>query len=196
MGGGRNAPPSNEDIARVAVAALLDPDRHAGRTYRPTGPVLLSSSDMARILGEVLGRGVRHVEMPMWMFRKALRVMGPRFGVDAFQQTGLRHYLEEHKLGAFECGAPTEHVRQVAGVEPEDFGTIARRYAAQPQVQRNARNLLLAIVDFMRIGVTPGLDLDRVAWAQQHPPVQHPSLAARSAHWRSVREAQAGTGAT
>jgi uncharacterized protein YbjT (DUF2867 family) len=43
MGGWRNAPPSNEDIARVAVGALLDPHRHDGRAYRPTGPTLTRS---------------------------------------------------------------------------------------------------------------------------------------------------------
>src|SRR6516164_11556888 len=42
-GDSRNAPPSNEDIARVAVSALVNPSRHAGRTYRPTGPALLGS---------------------------------------------------------------------------------------------------------------------------------------------------------
>src|SRR5262245_41035598 len=46
FGGGRNAPPSNEDIARVAAAALMDPARHAGRRYRPTGPQLLGAEDM------------------------------------------------------------------------------------------------------------------------------------------------------
>ena len=40
----RNAPPSVDDIARVAVAALLDPARHAGKSYRPTGPKLLTNS--------------------------------------------------------------------------------------------------------------------------------------------------------
>ena len=39
-GESRNAPPSNEDIGRVAVAALMAPERHAGRVYRPTGPEL------------------------------------------------------------------------------------------------------------------------------------------------------------
>ena len=38
FGNSRNAPPSNEDIARVAVAVLMDPARHAGKSYRPTGP--------------------------------------------------------------------------------------------------------------------------------------------------------------
>jgi len=42
-GDSRNAPPSNEDIARLAVAALMDPGRHAGKTYRPTGPELLGA---------------------------------------------------------------------------------------------------------------------------------------------------------
>jgi uncharacterized protein YbjT (DUF2867 family) len=31
-----------EDIARVVVAVLMDPDKHAGKVYRPTGPALLS----------------------------------------------------------------------------------------------------------------------------------------------------------
>src|SRR5437879_1229063 len=35
-GNSRNAPPSNEDIARVAVGALMNPARHAGQSYRPT----------------------------------------------------------------------------------------------------------------------------------------------------------------
>src|ERR1700761_3178523 len=40
-GDSRNAPPSNEDIARVVVRALLDPTRHGGKIYRPTGPKLM-----------------------------------------------------------------------------------------------------------------------------------------------------------
>ena len=44
-GESRNAPPSVDDIARVAVAALLDPARHAGKSYRPTGPKLLSVAE-------------------------------------------------------------------------------------------------------------------------------------------------------
>jgi NAD(P)H dehydrogenase (quinone) len=43
-GAGRNAPPSNKGIARVAVGALLDPHRHDGRAYRPTGPTLTGLS--------------------------------------------------------------------------------------------------------------------------------------------------------
>jgi uncharacterized protein YbjT (DUF2867 family) len=53
-GDSRNAPPSNEDIARVAVAALMDPARHAGKSYRPTGPELLGAKDMAKAIGRAV----------------------------------------------------------------------------------------------------------------------------------------------
>src|ERR1700752_193461 len=59
-GGGRNAPPSNEDIARVSVGALLAPHRHDGRAYRPTGPTLLSGAEIAEAIGEALGRRGGH----------------------------------------------------------------------------------------------------------------------------------------
>jgi NAD(P)H dehydrogenase (quinone) len=55
-GDSRNAPPSTEDIARVAVAALMDPRRHAGKSYRPTGPKLLGGADMAEAIGHAVGR--------------------------------------------------------------------------------------------------------------------------------------------
>ncbi|MDT5256061.1 MAG: hypothetical protein QOD10_1141, partial [Mycobacterium sp.] len=68
IGAGRNAPPSNEDIARVAVGALLDPHRHDGRSYRPTGPKLLTGAEIAEAMGEALGRRVRHIDIPPRMF--------------------------------------------------------------------------------------------------------------------------------
>jgi uncharacterized protein YbjT (DUF2867 family) len=57
----RNAPPSNEDIARIAAAVLMNPVRHAGKTYRPTGPELLGGEDMAKAIGRAVGRSVRVV---------------------------------------------------------------------------------------------------------------------------------------
>src|SRR5438067_8563221 len=68
FGDSRNAPPSNEDIGRVAVAALMDPARHAGKSYRPTGPELLSAEDMANAIGRAVGRRVRVVPTPAWLF--------------------------------------------------------------------------------------------------------------------------------
>lgn len=56
------APVHEADIAAVAVAALLDPGRHAGRAYALSGPEPLSQLDRVRVLAEVLGRPVRFEE--------------------------------------------------------------------------------------------------------------------------------------
>ena len=49
FGDGLNAPPSNEDIARVAVGSLMNPERHIGKCYRPTGPKLIPGDDAAEV---------------------------------------------------------------------------------------------------------------------------------------------------
>src|ERR1700720_4142596 len=183
-GGRRNAPPSNEDIARVAVGALLDPHRHDGRAYRPTGPTLLTGAEIADAVGEALGRRVRHIDVPPRMFMKALRADEKRLGFDVFTQSGLRHYLPETALGTWEVGAPTTPVRDVAGVKPEDFLTIARRYVNGPDTRRTAGNFIREVWNFMLVGVLPMHRLDRFDRLQQHPQPAHPRFSAQSAIWR------------
>src|SRR5579872_5507587 len=58
LGNGLNAPPSNEDIARVIVGALTNPAPHIGKSYRPTGPRLLAPDEIAAAIGRALGRKV------------------------------------------------------------------------------------------------------------------------------------------
>jgi uncharacterized protein YbjT (DUF2867 family) len=180
-----NAPPSNEDIARVAVGALLDPHRHDGRAYRPTGPELLSGADIADAVGEALGRRVRLMEIPPWMFMRAIRVSAKQRGVDMYFESGLRHYLPETGLGAWEVGGPTTHVRDVAGVEPEDFLTIARRYVNAADARRTAGKMLHEIGNLMLTAVVPMHDLDRFDRLQQHPQPARPRLSAESPVWQS-----------
>jgi len=189
-GDSRNAPPSNEDIARVAVAALVDPGKHAGQAYRPTGPMLLSTREMAAILGRVLGRRVRRVEMPMWMFLKAARMQG----VGAFELSGFRHYVEDHRQGAFEFGAPTADVFAVTGRQPEDFETIARRYAAAPSAQRGFG--AGARADVLRTPMSSGYDLDRFERARGFPVPPNPLLSMEDDRWRSEHGLQPSPAAT
>ena len=190
-GAGRNAPPSNEDIARVAVGALVDPHRHDGRAYRPTGPNLLSGAEIADAIGEALGRRVRHMEISPRMFMKAVRVYEKRFGFDLFFQSGLRHYQTESALGSWEVGGPTTHVRDVAGVEPEDFVTIAHRYVTGPECRRTAGNLMRRLWEMMLIGVVPVHDLDSFDRLQQHPQPARPRFSGESVVWRNEHTASA-----
>ena len=190
-GAGRNAPPSNEDIARVAVGALLDPHRHDGRAYRPTGPTLLSGAEIAAAVGEALGRRVRHIDIPPWMFMRAVRVNAKRLGADLFFESSLRHYLPEYALGTWAVGGPTTHVRDVAGVEPEDFLTIARRYVTGPGIAPHRRQSHPPSLEFMLTGLVPMHRLDRFERRQQHPQPAHPRLSGQSAVWRNEHTAAA-----
>jgi uncharacterized protein YbjT (DUF2867 family) len=185
-GDSEDAPPSNEDIARVVVAALLSPDKHAGKQYRPTGPALLSATDMAEILSRVLGRKVRRIDLPWWMFLKA----APRQNAGAFLVSGLRYYVEDHKQGAFALGAPTNDVLEVTGRPAEDFETTTRRYAAQPEAQRNFRNWLHTFVDFMRTPLSTGYNLEQLDRELRFPMPPAPSLAMANERWKTEHGAQ------
>lgn len=141
------APPSVDDIARVVVAALTDPKRHAGRTYRPTGPELLSGSDMATILSQVFGRTVRSVPTPLWVFLKAAY----RYGESLALLSCMEHYAEESRRGAFATGAPNDDVARVTGRAAESFETVARRLAALPVNKRSPSRSLREFVDFLTV---------------------------------------------
>ena len=179
-GKSRNAPPSNEDIARVAVAALTDPARHAGKSYRPTGPELLGAEDMAKAIGRAVGRSVRVVPTPTWLFIEAARMAGMSIDV----MSNVRYYFEDHKRGAFELGAPTTGVLDVTGRPAEDFETIARRYAALPRNQRSFGNWLREFAQFMLAPLSPGFNLDRYDRELRRPFPLEPEFAPESSAWR------------
>jgi NAD(P)H dehydrogenase (quinone) len=179
-GNSRNAPPSNEDIARVAVAALMDPARHAGKSYRPTGPELLGAQDMAEAIGRAVGRSVSIVPTPAWLFMKTARMGG--LPIDLI--SGIRYYIDDHKRGVFALGAPTTDVLDVTGCAAEDFETIARRYAALPGSQRTPGNWLREFARFMIVPLSPGFKFDRYDRELRRPFPLHPEFATESKVWR------------
>lgn len=175
----RNAPPSNEDIARVAAAALVDPARHAGKSYRPTGPELLGAEEMAKAIGRAVGRSVRFVPTPTWLFMKGARMAG--FPIDLF--SGIRYYIDDYERGAFALGAPTSDVLDVTGHPAEDFETIARRYAAPLLKQRTFGNWLREFARFMVTPLSPGFNLDRYDRELRRPFPSEPQFAPESQVW-------------
>ena len=169
----------------------MDPRSHDGRAYRPTGPALLTGQDIADAVGEALGRRVRHIDVPN-MFMRAVRVNAKQLGADLFFESSLRHYLYESGLGTWEIGAPTTHVRDVTGSEPEDFVPIARRYVNATDTRRSAGRLLHQIWAFMLTGVVPMHRLDKFDRLQQHPQPAEPHYSAESAEWRSGHTGTSG----
>jgi len=179
-GDSRNAPPSNEDIARVVVAALRDPARHAGKTYRPTGPELLDAKDMAQAIGRAVGRSVKVMPTPAWLFMKAAKMGG--LPIDVL--SNVRYYVDDHKRGAFELGAPTNDVLDLTGRPAEDFETIARRYAAQPRNQRTFGNGVRQFAEFMMGPLSRGYNFERYDRELRRPFPSHPQFAPDSEVWR------------
>jgi uncharacterized protein YbjT (DUF2867 family) len=87
-GDGRAAVVTHDDIARAAVAALLDPSTHVGRTYDLTGPESLTFADIARVISEVTGREVRfHDETVEEAYASRAAYGAPDWQVDAWVST-------------------------------------------------------------------------------------------------------------
>ncbi len=101
LGEGTNAPPSNEDIARVVVACLIDPKPHVGKAYRPTGPRLLGPDEIAAIFGKVLGRRVRYQNAPLDLFLKVAKMLG----VSDYVISQLYRFLKDYQSDARSASA-------------------------------------------------------------------------------------------
>lgn len=90
------------DIADAAATVLTTPG-HLGRTYDLTGDEPLSMADVARVLGEVLGRSIVHVDVPDASFRQGARDAGvPAWLVDRFAEL----YAEARRSDWFAATSP------------------------------------------------------------------------------------------
>ena len=118
---GANSRSSAEDGESLSPAA----SRFIGKAHRPTGPRLLTPTDIAEAMGKALGRKIRYQNIPLKMFSKAAASLG----ISEFVIT-MYWFLQDYQQNAFGIGAPTETVQELTGNPPEDFETIARRYVA------------------------------------------------------------------
>ena len=154
VGASRNAPPSNDDMARVVAGVLADPARFAGRRLRITGPELIGVGEITAALSNVLGRKVRAVAAPEWLLNKVAAYRGePHYAM-----ASLRHYLVDHRQGAFAYGAPTAVVHEVTGRPAESFEATVRTYAARPEAQRGGKAFRKTLAEFMLAPLWPGYD--------------------------------------
>jgi NAD(P)H dehydrogenase (quinone) len=180
-GDSRSAPVSTEDIADCAVALLRDPAAHAGRSYRPTGPKLLTGKDMAAAVSQAIGRRVAPVKLPFWMFLKVARMDG----VNPHEALSWRDYVRDHRAGAFEAGGGvTKVVQDLTGRHAETFEAIAERYAARPESRRSPTNVARMLARMAVLPLVPGLRIDGYARANGFPVPPSPKLSAEDARWR------------
>ena len=186
-GDSRAAPVSNEDIARAAVAVLADPDRHAGKPYRPTGPELLSARQMAAVVADVVGHRVIPAPLPYPLFLKVARQQG----VDPLLASVFVRYVGgDMKAGVFEFeGGVTDDLERLTGESGESFEATARRYAAMPFARQTMANRVKAFGRFMATPFLPGYNLPRLDRQWDAPVPPNPSLGIEDARWRDEHRA-------
>ncbi len=68
-GDGAEAFVSVEDIAAVAAVTLIEPEKHAGHAYAPTGPQALTMAEAAEMISAVAGRTIayRDADREQWI---------------------------------------------------------------------------------------------------------------------------------
>ncbi|WP_421111360.1 NAD(P)H-binding protein [Streptomyces sp. NEAU-S77] len=112
-----------DDIAAVAVRALLD-DRPHNTDHVITGPEALRYADAARIVAEVSGRRVSHVPVTPGALRERLADAGmPR------EFAAVLAGLDEDIRGGAE-DRTTDTVLRVTGREPRSFRDFAKAHRA------------------------------------------------------------------
>jgi uncharacterized protein YbjT (DUF2867 family) len=124
MGDARFPPIAPEDIADVAVRALLDPGL-SDDVFELTSGELLSVSDQADILAKILDRPIRCLDVPIE--RAAENLI--RAGVPAQMAAAVAESFAAVRNGR--VVTITDTVEKVTGHKPMTFKTWASKHAAQ-----------------------------------------------------------------
>jgi len=163
---GLNASPSENDQGRVIAHILKDPVKHTGKTYRITGPKLLSPKEMADIFGKILKRKVKIMEISDNMLLKS----GISLGLSKFYVSHFLYYMQELDKGGFAVNGVTNVVKDITGSDPEDFETMARRrLATLPEAKKSFSNKLKAIRNFIGMLFTSVPNIEKFELEQEIP---------------------------
>ena len=115
------------DIGSVGVAAILDPQGHAGKTYDLTGPEASSPREQVEILADLLGRPIAAQEVPIDQAKESMLSMGwPDWSVERMGELFelYANGLAEGVSGDIETvtGRPARTYREFAADHLAAFG--------------------------------------------------------------------------
>ena len=117
----RHAPVAADDIARVVVGLLTDPEPHIGERYVLTGPKNLTVAEMASVLSEELGTAVEYVDLPLDVWGDAISGVE---GLNEFAVTHLKAVAVDHQNGIF--SGETDVVERIGGQPPQSLPEFIR----------------------------------------------------------------------
>jgi len=123
-GEGKTAALDAEDIGRVAVAVLLDPQKHANKKYELTGSQLLTSAEEVKIIGDAIGKELKYVDIPAENFNEALVKAGlPSWAAtDIVALAGIRK--------ANYTNRQSHSIKEITGKDPVTLADWAKRHKA------------------------------------------------------------------
>jgi uncharacterized protein YbjT (DUF2867 family) len=121
-GDGRAPFVDTRDIAAVAAAALTERG-HEGKTYETTGPRAISVADIAKAISDVVGREVKHVDVPPDAAKQGLLHAGvPEWNADGINE--LNAAMKDGQLARV-----TNTVREIGKKEPVTLEQFVREHA-------------------------------------------------------------------
>lgn len=133
------------DLADVAVAALTDPDRHAGAVHVLTGPEAITMAEQARLIGEAIGRPVRWEDQPP---DEAVAELTAVFGDTGYAEVAVAHWASL----VDEPEPVTDDVERITGHPARRFRDWAVDHAADFLPAAAVRRVAEEYVALMRAG--------------------------------------------
>jgi uncharacterized protein YbjT (DUF2867 family) len=123
VGDGAEAFVSVEDIAAVAAVTLIEPEKHAGHAYAPTGPQALTMAEAAEMISVAAGRTItyRDANCEQWIAAMIST------GVPAEYAQVLRPLTAT--LASGNGARPNGDVLDVTGTAPVTFAEFAAKTA-------------------------------------------------------------------
>lgn len=185
QGEGLNAPPSEDDQGRVVAHILKSPEKHHQKTYRPTGPKVISQQEVAQVFGKVFNREVKLMPISEKMLLKSLKAGN----YPIYEYSNIRYYLNDVSEDVFAINGTTNVVKELTGREPEDFETIVRNYVSNmPEAKQTFGNKLKAIKNFTKILFTKAPDMENFEATQYFPNfINGMNQAIGSPEWLALR---------
>jgi len=152
FGKGKNPWISINDMSRCIAALLKNAEPYFAQRLFATGPKSISPTEMAEIFSKVRGKKVIKMDIPDWLFFKAGIMSGKDFGFDRFAIVQAAFYNKQMQMNRFDI-KPTNIVKQLTGIEPEDFETITKQYFNNSNFKN--RTFLTWLTSFIKFSKMP-----------------------------------------
>src|SRR5215831_13882478 len=124
FGDGKTSPVAVEDVARVLVALLANPQPHIGKIYHLTGPQSESMHFYAQEYSRALGRSITYQDIPVERWRDALL----KQGLPVHLVNHLATMADLHRAGRYD--RMSDDVLRLTGQGPLGMQEFVRKNAA------------------------------------------------------------------